>query len=353
MLLRLPRPGMCWPPCAIRLTSTSPAQRPGPISRVLLVLLHQRTAPAVSESALSRAITIPSHASTSGFFICCGCFPGASIFRPSPNSPSSRWTAPDATRLLALCWAGFILVFFTFSTTQEYYSMPCYPALALLLGSAMAADGKWMRRGTRVLTPSPDVRRWPRIVILVLEPRFACARRYLVGLEPAPRRLQIIAWTHGGSDPGVVRLPSRAAGDGGSGFPGGRRGHFQSQNAARCRWRPALMMVLFFHAARVAMVAFDPYMSSRPLAEALEKAPQGTLIVDRHYYTGSLPSSFTPIVRALLNGRIHESRIRVVCSRRAGRFHRRCAIQESVAPTGTCLHRGEESAVPRLEGSGG
>ena len=37
-------------------------------------------------------------------------------------------------RLLALCWAGFILVFFTFSTTQEYYSMPCYPALALLLG---------------------------------------------------------------------------------------------------------------------------------------------------------------------------------------------------------------------------
>ena len=30
-----------------------------------------------------------------------------------------------ATRLLALCWVGFVLVFFTFSTTQEYYSMPC------------------------------------------------------------------------------------------------------------------------------------------------------------------------------------------------------------------------------------
>src|SRR6202162_892073 len=56
------------------------------------------------------------------------------------------------TRLLALCWAGFILIFFTFSTTQEYYSMPCYPALALLLGSAMATGGAWVRRGTRVLT---------------------------------------------------------------------------------------------------------------------------------------------------------------------------------------------------------
>ena len=55
------------------------------------------------------------------------------------------------TRLLALCWTGFVLVFFTFSTTQEYYSMPCYPALALLLGSAMAAGGDWVRRGTRAL----------------------------------------------------------------------------------------------------------------------------------------------------------------------------------------------------------
>ena len=55
------------------------------------------------------------------------------------------------TRLLALCWAGFILVFFTFSTTQEYYSMPCYPALALLLGSAMAMGGRWVGWGTRFL----------------------------------------------------------------------------------------------------------------------------------------------------------------------------------------------------------
>src|SRR5260370_30076341 len=54
-------------------------------------------------------------------------------------------------RLLALGWTGFLLIFFTFSTTQEYYSMPCYPALALLLGSAMAAEGSWIRWGTYVL----------------------------------------------------------------------------------------------------------------------------------------------------------------------------------------------------------
>ncbi len=55
------------------------------------------------------------------------------------------------TRLLALCWLGFILVFFTFSTTQEYYSMPSYPAFALLLGSAIAAGGKWIRGGNKFL----------------------------------------------------------------------------------------------------------------------------------------------------------------------------------------------------------
>src|ERR1700683_2970254 len=54
-------------------------------------------------------------------------------------------------RLLALCWAALILIFFTFSTTQEYYSMPCYPALALLLGAAMAMGGDWVRWGTRAL----------------------------------------------------------------------------------------------------------------------------------------------------------------------------------------------------------
>src|SRR6185369_16291884 len=55
------------------------------------------------------------------------------------------------TRLMALCWAGFVMVFFTFSTTQEYYSMPIYPALALLIGSALAAGGRRVRMATGIL----------------------------------------------------------------------------------------------------------------------------------------------------------------------------------------------------------
>ncbi len=51
-------------------------------------------------------------------------------------------------RLFCLCWIGFTLLFFTFSTTQEYYSMPCYPAFALLLGSAMTLNDRRFKWAT-------------------------------------------------------------------------------------------------------------------------------------------------------------------------------------------------------------
>ena len=52
-------------------------------------------------------------------------------------------------------------------------------------------------------------------------------------------------------------------------------------------FRFLVMMVLLIHGARIAMVVFDPDLSSRPLAEALLKAPPGELIEDNAYYTFS------------------------------------------------------------------
>src|SRR6185369_15755140 len=65
------------------------------------------------------------------------------------------------------------------------------------------------------------------------------------------------------------------------------------------------MMVLFFHAARLALVVFDPYMGSRPLAEALLQAPPGNLIVDGQYYTFSSVLFYTNRRAMLLNGRVN------------------------------------------------
>ena len=63
------------------------------------------------------------------------------------------------------------------------------------------------------------------------------------------------------------------------------------------------MMVIFLHAARLAMVVFDPYLSSRPLADALLKSPPGKLIEDNAYYTFSSVFFYANRRALLLNGR--------------------------------------------------
>jgi hypothetical protein len=206
------------------------------------------------------------------------------------------------TRLLALCWTGFILIFFTFSTTQEYYSMPCYPALALLLGSALAAEGVWIKRGTRVLSVIVGCAALAGIIILLLTGRQPSGSDISSALSPHPNAyklslghmedLTLTSFAY-------LRLPLAMAV---LAFVLGAMGTFKA-GAQRAAISAALMMVIFFHAARVAMVAFDPYLSSRPLAEAIQKAPPGTLIVDRHYYTFSSVFFYTNSTALLLNGR--------------------------------------------------
>ena len=207
-------------------------------------------------------------------------------------------------RLLALCWTGFILVFFTFSTTQEYYSMPCYPALALLLGSAMAAGGNWIRYGTRVLCG-----------IFVAAAAAVLTLYFLAWNLPTPGDISAAL----SSNPGAyklslghmedltiasfayLRLPLLLAA---IAFLLGAAGTFRARGSARS-WRLSLMAILFFQAARIAMAAFDPYLSSRPLAEALLSSPPGKLIVDHHYYTFSSIFFYTNRTALLLNGRFN------------------------------------------------
>lgn len=65
----------------------------------------------------------------------------------------------------------------------------------------------------------------------------------------------------------------------------------------------ALMMVLFFHAARLALAVFDPYLSSRTLASALTQAPEGQLIAEGHYYDYASVFFYTNRTALLLSDR--------------------------------------------------
>src|SRR3989454_10214662 len=208
------------------------------------------------------------------------------------------------TRLLALCWAGFLLVFFTFSTTQEYYSMPCYPAFALLLGSAMAVGGDGVRRGTRALSAIAGCAALTVGSIFFLVRNLPASGDISAALTEHPeaytlslghmRDLTLHSFAY-------LRLPLAVAA---FALLLGALGtiRFLGQRAFIA---VALMMVLFFHAARLALVVFDPYMSSRPLAAALLAAPAGKWIVDDQYYTFSSIFFYTNRTALLLNGRVN------------------------------------------------
>ena len=216
------------------------------------------------------------------------------------------------TRLMALGWAGFILVFFTFSTTQEYYSMPCYPALALLAGSAMAAGSGWLRWGTRVVGAIATLATAAIAAILWMVRGLASPGDIASALHQNPDTYAVYTLSLGHmadltlASFAYLRLPLAMAG---VAFAVGAAGAWRS-TARRAGFPVPLaaltvMMVLFFHAARLAMVTFDPYMSSRPLAEALNAAPPGELIVDDQYYTFSSVFFYTNRSALLLNGRVN------------------------------------------------
>jgi 4-amino-4-deoxy-L-arabinose transferase-like glycosyltransferase len=208
------------------------------------------------------------------------------------------------TRLLALCWTGFILVFFTFSTTQEYYSMPCYPALALLLGSAMAADGKWIRRGSRVLGGISAIAAVTAIAIAFAVRKLPTTGDISSALSQHPSAYTLslghmLDLTFDSF--AYLRMPLCVAG---AAFLIGAVGNLR-WSGIRASLASALTMVLFFHAARLALVVFDPYLSSRPLANAFLSAPPGKLIVDHHYYTFSSVIFYTNQDPLLLNGKFN------------------------------------------------
>jgi hypothetical protein len=208
------------------------------------------------------------------------------------------------THLLLLCWTGVILVFFTFSTTQEYYSMPCYPALALLLGCAMGGGGIWIRRGTVLLSILSGCAAISALAILFLVRGFAAPGDIAGALSEHPEAytlslghvedLTLRSFAY-------LRLPLAVAA---IAFLIGAVNAIRGSNR-RAFLIAGLMMVLFFHAARLALIVFDPYLSSRPLAEALLRSPAGELIVDHHYYTFSSIFFYTDRKALLLNGRFN------------------------------------------------
>lgn len=228
-----------------------------------------------------------------------------------PRLAKLSYRQPDRSsraRLLMLCWAGIILVFFSFSTTQEYYSLPAYPALALLLGCAIAEGSGWVRHGVRAAAAVSALALAAIVFVLARVWSLPAPGDISQALTQNPE-LYTLSLGHMGdltlNSFAYLRPPLILAG-----------AAFLCGALAGWRWRGAttqlglaLMMVLFLNAARIAMISFDPYLSSQPLAAALKaelaKRP-GTVVFDNQYYTFSSVFFYADLERArLLNGRVN------------------------------------------------
>ncbi|MGQ9897948.1 MAG: ArnT family glycosyltransferase [Acidobacteriota bacterium] len=219
-------------------------------------------------------------------------------------------TRAERMTLLAVLWIGFVMLFFSFSTTQEYYSLPIYPAVALLLGVALTHKGRFQ-----------SVARWLTCGIAGPVALAAGALIFLNWQTPTPGDIaQALAKStdvyavytlslgHMGDltlrSFAYLRLPLALAT---AAFLIGAVGVALVREDQS--WLPTTaMLVLLLTAARVALAVFDPYLGSYPLAQALIRAQQarpGQVIVDNQYYAFSSVFFYADLRHAwLLNGRV-------------------------------------------------
>jgi 4-amino-4-deoxy-L-arabinose transferase-like glycosyltransferase len=246
-----------------------------------------------------------------------------SSLRQVPIRPS-RWRErldkESRAALLLAVWALAILVFFSFSTRQEYYVLPSLPALALLCGlwlnreEASEAGSALRRSGMR-----------SSLAMLVLGvAAFAICLTIVAMSPPAPRNADfadllkkapemyklsmghLFDLTLGAMS--VFRWPLIMTG---VGFLAGtffnwlfrKRGSPLRGNLAICT-----MMVILFHAVHLALTVFSPVLGSKPLAMAIEKQyrPGDLIVVNGAYSLASSVNFYTGVQLHMLNGRYND-----------------------------------------------
>ena len=206
------------------------------------------------------------------------------------------------TRMLMLCCCGFTLLFFSASTSQEYYTLPAYAPAMLLLASAAASLPHRLRAACRVAGGVYAAALVAGIGVLLAGRHVTVSGDISSALVSNPEAYTLalghfrdltlgsFAYLRGPLALAVAACAIGALG-------GCLLAHRRAAATLAC----ATLLVL--HAAHWAMATFDPYLSSRPLAEAYLRAPPGEMILDHEYYAFSSVAFYTNRPVLLLNGR--------------------------------------------------
>ena len=230
-------------------------------------------------------------------------FPWSAYLVGTPKLSYSSASRAGRVRLMAICWIGVVMVFFTFSTTQEYYSMPIYPAMAILIGSAIA-EGRLFRASSRALLAISVLLFVFLSTLLGLVARTPTQGDISHALTQHPE-MYTLSLGHMGdltlSAFAYLKLPLALAA---LAFGFCAAGLLLSrQSAKKTVATLAISMIIFFQATRIALIRFDSYLGSYPLARRLLDSPPGQLIEADSYYSFSSVFFYTNRQALLLNGR--------------------------------------------------
>jgi 4-amino-4-deoxy-L-arabinose transferase-like glycosyltransferase len=233
----------------------------------------------------------------------------------------ARWrqfSALDRTKranLLFLLWALVILLFFSFSTRQEYYTIPALPGIALLAGGWLAREAS--------THATENERRAGRVSSLVL---------MVVGVLSAVIGLALFSRTHPAL-PGVDLADLLKKNPQDYDFSLGHVLDFTPQALEvfrgpllgfslsflfgtvlnwwmRRRGKPvwgnatlALMMVCLLTCVHVSFARFSPILSSHDLAVAIQKEyrPGDLIVVDGQYHQASTLQFYTHVSLRVLH----------------------------------------------------
>ena len=217
--------------------------------------------------------------------------------------------------LLFLLWALVILVFFSFSTRQEYYTIPALPGLALLVGG-------WLGRESDSPVGSRE-RKAGRISSLALfivgAAAFVVGGAFLLASRVPPPGTDLselltknpqdykLSFGHfmdlTPQAMGAFRAPLLGFSVAfllGTGLNWWLR---RKGNPKRGNWALAAMMVVLLACVHTAYVTFSPILSSKALAMAIKQHyhPGDLIVVDGEYSSASTLNFYTGVPLHMLH----------------------------------------------------
>ncbi len=228
-----------------------------------------------------------------------------------------RLSRRDQALTLLAIWAALVMLFFSFSTRQEYYALPALPPIALMIG-AWLAEEESETAGSRRRIAAERIAR----VLFLLGTAAAGVAAFLAAHSKTPTPGADLSSLLS-QNPGdyalslghFLDLSTRAMAffrlplilTAGALFAGTmanlllrRRG-----NPRLANYSLAAMMVVFLIAAHIALVTFSPVLSSKVLADAIQaKLRSGDIVeINGEYEAGSTLSFYLRRQVRILNGR--------------------------------------------------